>query len=162
RRALASLEHPRHLSGLLAEGGGADGVGLALALVARPPAVIAALEQVHQPAADEARLAASVVVEVEEVAGQVESDVAVGAAAAAGVAGQLRAGGLAAEDRPGAQDGGAAAVRALDVVVAVAAGDVQPAIGADRQAADLMLADAGEALRDDLHLVIGAADLRLL
>src|SRR6185437_9767103 len=67
-----------------------------------------------------------------------------------------------AEDGAGAQHRGPAAVAALDVVVVVAGGDVEPAVVADRHPRDLVVVEAAEALGDDLLHVIGAARLALL
>src|SRR5262249_34361399 len=86
----------------------------------------------------------------EQVELVVVGDVAVRVAVADRVRFHLRAVGPAAEHRAGAQNGRAAAVRALHEVVVVAAGQVQEPVVADGQPRHLVVVEAAKTLCDDL------------
>ncbi len=161
--AAAGLGQGRQLAGQLAEDGAADVIGDAAArAAAQPPAEVGALGHVHEPAAGELAAVLVVVVGMEDVAGQVKSDVAIRIAVADRVSVHPGAVGPAAEDGPGAQHRGPAAVGALDHVVIVAGGNVEPAVGADGHAGHLVVMEAAKALGDDFLDVVGAARLALL
>src|SRR5262249_31924525 len=105
-----------------------------------------------QPAAGEFTAVFVVVVCMKGVESAVEGDVPIGIAVTDRMQVQLRAVGPATDDGAGAKHGHTAAITTFDIVIAVAGGNVQPPLIADRQTGNLVMVNTTESLRDDLWL----------